>query len=85
MGLKKINRLNVQKPPFGGFLRIHHDSISITSVDALTSNYTHKKAGKLVGGGTRVISKDGKTMTISFKGTDSKGQPVEAIFFFDKR
>jgi hypothetical protein len=62
-----------------------YDSISISPVDALTANYTHKKAGKLVGEGTRVISKDGKTMTISFKGTDPKGQPVEATFVFDKR
>jgi len=62
-----------------------YDSISISPVDAFTANYTHKKAGKLVGDGTRVISSDGKTMTISFKGTDPKGQPVEATFFFDKR
>ena len=62
-----------------------YDSISISPVDALTANYTHKKAGKLVGDGTRVISKDGKTMTILFKGTGPKGQPLEATFVFDKR
>lgn len=60
-----------------------HDSISLVPVDALTANYTVK--GKVAGGGTRVISKDGKTMTISFKGTDPKGQPVEIIYVFDKR
>jgi hypothetical protein len=62
-----------------------HDTISLTPVDALTTNCTHKKAGKVVGGGTRVISKDGKTMTISFNGTNPKGEPMEVIFIFDKR
>jgi hypothetical protein len=60
-----------------------HDAISITPVDALTSNYTLK--GKVGGTGTRAISKDGKTMTISFKGTDPKGQTLEIAYFFDKR
>jgi len=61
------------------------DTISLTPVDPLTANYTHKKAGKVVGGGTRAISKDGKTMTVSFKGTDPKGQPLEIVWVFDKR
>lgn len=62
-----------------------YDSISLTSVDASTATYTLKKAGKVVGTGTRVISKDGKEMTLSTKGTDAKGQPWEADLVFDKR
>jgi hypothetical protein len=62
-----------------------YDSISVSPIDALTAYYTHKKAGKMVGDGTRVISKDGKTMTITFKGTGPKGQPVGATFVYDKR
>jgi len=62
-----------------------YDTISITPVDALTVNWTNKKAGKVVITGTRVISKDGKVMTISDKGTDAKGQPLEVILVFDKR
>jgi hypothetical protein len=61
------------------------DTISLTSVDASTVNYTNKKAGKVVVTGTRVISKDGKVMTLSGKGTDSKGQPWEVNMVFDKR
>jgi len=61
------------------------DTHSISPVDSLTTYYTHKKAGKLVGDGTRVISKDGRTMTITFKGTGPKGQPIGATFIFDKR
>lgn len=61
------------------------DSISLTTVDARTLNYTSKKAGKVVGNGTRVVSEDGKVMTISVKGNDAQGQPFEAIMIFDKR
>ena len=62
-----------------------YETISVTSVDALTATYTLKKAGKVVATGTRVISKDGKEMTLSTKGTDAKGQPWEADLVFDKR
>jgi len=61
------------------------DTISVTPVDTLTATYTNKKAGKVVVTGTRVISKDGKMMTVSAKGTDAKGQPAEGVLVFDKR
>jgi hypothetical protein len=61
------------------------DTISVTPVDASTANWTTKKAGKVVLTGTRAVSKDGKVMTISGKGTDSQGQPVEVNMVFDKR
>ena len=62
-----------------------HDSISLTTVDARTVSYTTKKAGKLVGTGTRVVSEDGKVMTISVKGNNAQGQPFETFLVFDKR
>jgi hypothetical protein len=61
------------------------DMISLTSVDATTTKFVLKKEGKEVGTGTRVISKDGKTMTLSGKGTDAAGKPVESTLVFDKR
>lgn len=61
------------------------DTISLTPVDTLTMTWTGKREGKVALTGTRVISKDGKMMTISAKGTDPKGQPVENILVFDKR
>jgi len=51
----------------------------------LTVNWTNKKAGKVVITGTRVISKDGKVMTISGKGTNPQGEPMEVVYVFDKR
>ena len=61
------------------------DTISITRVDTFTATWTGKREGKVALTGTRVISKDGKMMTISAKGTNPKGQPVENILVFDKR
>jgi len=62
-----------------------HDTIALTPVDTFTTTFTDKREGKVAFTGTRVISKDGKMMTISSKGTDAKGQPIEAVLVFDKR
>lgn len=61
------------------------DMISLTSVDASTNNYVVKNAGKVMITGTRVISKDGKVMTLSGKGADAAGKPMESTLVFDKR
>ena len=61
------------------------DTISITPVDTFTANFTQKKAGEVVVTGTRVISKDGKTMTTSLKFTTPTGQQVDNLMVFDKR
>jgi hypothetical protein len=69
--------------PVGG--SISADMVSCTPIDTFTSTWTLKKAGKVVSTATRVISKDGRMMTISVKSTDAKGQPVESVLVFDKR
>jgi hypothetical protein len=61
------------------------DTISVTPVDTLTATYTMKKAGEVVLTGTRLISKDGKTMTIPAKFTTAKGQQVDNLMVFDNR
>ena len=61
------------------------DTLSITPVDTFTANYTFKKAGVVVMTGTRVISKDGKTMTLPIKFTTPTGQQVDNLMVFDKR
>jgi hypothetical protein len=60
------------------------DMISLTPVDGSTNNYVVKNAGKEMITGTRVISKDGKVMTLSSKGTDAAGKPTESTLVFDK-
>ena len=69
--------------PYEGWVMA--DAISVTPVDTLTATYTMKKAGEVVLTGTRVISKDGKTMTIPIKFTTAKGQQVDNLMVFDKR
>ncbi|HET7220724.1 MAG TPA: hypothetical protein VFJ02_21875 [Vicinamibacterales bacterium] len=34
---------------------------------------------------TRVVSKDGKTMTVTVKGTNAQGQPVNNVVVFEKQ
>ena len=61
------------------------DALSLKRIDASTVEFTQKKAGKVVATGTRVISKDGKVMTITTKGTNAKGQAVNDVQVFEKR
>lgn len=61
------------------------DAISLKRVDAVTTDATLKKGGKVVQTSTRVVSKDGKTLTLTVKGTNAKGQAVNNVTVFDKR
>lgn len=61
------------------------DTVSLTPVDTFTITFTQKKAGEVVVTGTNVISKDGKTMTISLKFTTPTGQQVDNRMVLDKR
>jgi hypothetical protein len=61
------------------------DMLSVKQTDTYTTEFTEKKAGKVVLTGTRAISKDGKVMTITTKGTNAKGQPVNDVAVFEKR
>jgi hypothetical protein len=61
------------------------DTIALTPVDTFTANYTAKKAGAVALTGTRVVSKDGKVMTISGKGAGGTGEIPETLLVFDKR
>ncbi len=49
------------------------DSVSITQVNASTSKYALKKAGKRIESGTFTVSKDGKTLKGSLSGKDAQG------------
>lgn len=61
------------------------DTLVLTPVDPLTVNFVTKFAGKVVYSGTRVISKDGMTMTLSTKGVNPAGKPFESTMIFDRR
>ena len=61
------------------------DMLTLKRVDANTTEFTEMKAGKVVLTGTRVVSKDGKTLTITTKGTYAKGQKVDNVTVYDRK
>lgn len=61
------------------------DTVSLRRIDALTTERTDKKAGKVVQTLTRVIAKDGKTSTVAVKGMSPKGEPVNNMLVFEKQ
>lgn len=61
------------------------DEISTQRVDTHTITATGQKDGKTVFTDRRVVSSDGKTMTITRRGTNLEGEPFEATMVFDKQ
>jgi hypothetical protein len=62
------------------------DVVSAKRVDANTTSFVAKKSdGKYHVTGQNVVSKDGKTLTQTSKGTDSQGTPVTVTAVFDKQ
>ncbi len=61
------------------------DAVSAKRVDALTLNSTQTKAGATVGSAVRSVSKDGKTLTFSQKGTHANGEKFEDVSVYDKQ
>jgi hypothetical protein len=60
------------------------DSISVKKVDDLTGESTFKKDGKVTATNVRKLSKDGKTLTITSKGTTADGKPRHDVQVFEK-
>ena len=50
-----------------------------------TSEATLKKSGKVVSHARRVVSEDGKTMTLTITGTNAKGQKIKDIAIYEKQ
>jgi len=62
------------------------DTVSVKQVDANTfTSETKKTGGKYHATSRTVISKDGKTMTTTTKGTNAEGQPFTATAVYDKQ
>jgi hypothetical protein len=60
------------------------DQRSYRIVNANTLAMTGKKAGKLTITGTIVVSRDGKTRTVTTSGTDAKGKKFRTVAVYDK-
>lgn len=61
------------------------DTISLKRIDANTVERTDKKAGKVTVVILRKTAEDGKSMTVSVKGTNAAGQAVDALYLFEKQ
>jgi hypothetical protein len=64
--------------PFGA------DHVAIKKVSARSYSATLKKGDKVVGTSRVVISADGKTTTLTQKGTDDKGQAASGTLIYEK-
>src|SRR5262249_23047598 len=61
------------------------DAIALKRIDAHKVEFTRKKAGKVVVTGTSVVSKDGRTLTLTAKGTNAKGEKISNTLVFEKQ
>jgi hypothetical protein len=61
------------------------DTVSLKRIDARTTELTAKKDGTVTVILTRVVSEDGKTMTVRVKGTNAQGQPVDTVAVWEKQ
>ena len=64
--------------PFG-------DTVALTRVDERTTRIAVKQGGKPTVTQTIVVSADGKSRTTTVKGTSLKGEPVDAMSFYEKQ
>lgn len=62
------------------------DAASYKRVNAnTTTSESFKKSGETYQKGTTVVSKDGKTKTVTFKGVDAQGKPLAGTIVYDKQ
>ena len=61
------------------------DTVSLKRIDTRTTERTDKKGGKVAQTLRRVVSRDGKTMTVTTKGTNAQGQAVNNVGVFERQ
>ena len=62
-----------------------YDTQAVKRVDRSTVTAELKKAGKVVQTTRRTVSSDGKTLTLTFRGMNAKGQTVDDVRIYDKQ
>lgn len=60
-------------------------TVSLKGVDAFTASFTNKLDGAVTSTGTRTVSPDGKTMTITTKGKTAQGQPMHNVAVWERK
>ena len=64
---------------------VDYETSAWKRIDANKYEVIRKKAGKAVLTTSNVVSIDGKTMTITTKGVNADGQPINNVSVYDKR
>ncbi len=60
-------------------------AISARRIDAYTTENINKNGHQVTSLSRRVVSKDGKKLTITVTGTDAKGQPINNVVVYDRQ
>ena len=61
-----------------------YDTAAITQISPTDVNIDYKKGGKLAMNAKAAVAKDGKTMTVTYTGTDPKGQAFTNVAVYAK-
>lgn len=61
------------------------DSIALTRTDVWTFEATLKRRGKVVSTVRNTVSKDGRAMTVSAKGTTARGQATSSVAIYARQ
>jgi hypothetical protein len=61
------------------------DTVAVRRTDDRTLEFTRKKTGKVVQTATLVLSKDGKSRTVTTTGVNGKGQKVKNVAVYERQ
>ena len=61
------------------------DTIAIKRINAYTTQSTLKKGGKVTTTARRVVSKNGKALTLTITGTTPDGKPMKNVAVYEKQ
>ena len=61
-----------------------YDTITIKRINDQTAESNLKRSGKVVSNARRVVSKDGKVMTLTITGTNPQGEKMHNVAVYDK-
>jgi hypothetical protein len=60
------------------------ETLASRRVDAFTTEFTQRRAGRIVNAGTQVISRDGNVMTITSEWINARGQTISSVSVFER-
>jgi hypothetical protein len=61
------------------------DMVTLKRVDSHTTDRTDTKGGKVMMSYHRIVSQDGKTMTVTTRGVNAQGQATDSTVVFEKK